>query len=507
MQQKKQGRVQGGSKNPLKSRSNQEKGSHKWLEQNPEKVSRSEGLIFAAGDLYGGGAQVIISFFYLIFLTDVVGLRPGLAGTVVLISKIWDAISDPLMGVITDNTRSRWGRRRPYFLIGFFGIIASFLLLWYPVSFGNQVWQFLFVLVSYLFYSTIQTVVMVPYVAMSSEISNDYQERTAINGTRLFFSQFASLLCAVLPLEIVNLFASPTTGYPVMAFVFGLFFAVPFLLIFVFAKERVPVSTERSKLDIKALIQPFKVRSFRILILIYLLAFFAMDVVSTIFAYYMNYYLLRPGELNFVLGAMLIMQIVMVPLIVVLTKKLEKATIVQYSVVVWLLGLVVLGLVQPGWWVGAIYVAAVILGAGMVGCIVMAWTMYPDVTDVGELAFGKRSSGSFSGVMTFMRKFSSAVGIFVVSQILDFSGYIQPTDGVMAEQPEAVLLALKLIVTILPLGLLVVVFLAARRYPITTTVYGRLKEQLKFQRGESSEGVDSETLNTLKTTLIEGEKR
>ncbi len=466
------------------------------------KVSRAEGLMFAAGDLYGGGAQIIISFFYLIFLTDVVQIRPALAGTVILVSKIWDAISDPLMGVLTDNTRSKWGRRKPNFLLGFFGIIISFFFLWFPVAFENATARFAYVLVSYLFYSTIQTMVFVPYVAMSSEISNDYKERTRINGTRLFFSQFASLLCAVLPMEIVKLFNSQQVGYTAMALTFGIFFAIPFLLIFFFAKERVPVPDKKSKLELKALLQPFKVRSFRILILIYLLSFFAMDVVSTIFAYYMNYYLMRPEELTLVLGTMLIMQIVMVPLVVKIAEKKEKATIVQYSVVVWLVGLVALGLVQPDWWAGTIYVAAAILGAGMVGCIVMAWTMYPDVTDVGELAFGKRTSGSFSGVMTFLRKFSSAIGIFVVSQILDFAGYIAPTNGVESTQPEAVLLALKLIVTILPLGLLVVVYIAAKKYPLSAGMYQKLKIQLKAQRGEESEGLPADELQQIEEQLI-----
>ncbi len=484
------------------SQNQQKQQKQQKYEQNNDRVSRKEGLIFAAGDLYGGGAQVIISFFYLIFLTDVVQIRPALAGTVILVSKIWDAISDPLMGVLTDNTRSRWGRRKPYFLIGFFGILASFLLLWYPVSFASQALRFAYVLISYLFYSTIQTLVFVPYVAMSSEISNDYQERTRINGTRLFFSQFASLLCAVLPMVIVDAFATPQAGYVVMALVFGIFFAVPFLLIFFCAQERVPVPHEKSKLDLKALIQPFKVRSFRMLILIYLMAFFAMDVVSTIFAYYMNYYLQRPSELTLVLGTMLIMQIVMVPPIVKLVEKKEKATIVQYSVVLWMVGVVVLGFIQPQWWAGWVYVAAVILGGGMVGCIVMAWTMYPDVTDVGELAFGKRTSGSFSGVMTFLRKFSSAVGIFVVSQILDFSGYLAPVNDVMVEQPEAVLVALRLIVTIMPAVLLILVFIVAKKYPLSSQMYTKLKTQLRFQRGEGSAGLEREELAKLEETLI-----
>ncbi len=74
-----------------------------------------EKMIFGSGDIFIGGTQVIMAFYYLRFLTDVIQITPALAGTIVLISKIWDAISDPMMGVITDNTRTRWGRRKPFF--------------------------------------------------------------------------------------------------------------------------------------------------------------------------------------------------------------------------------------------------------------------------------------------------------------------------------------------------------------------------------------------------------
>jgi len=479
-------------------------------ETKTREVSRKEGLIFASGDIYGGGAQIIISFYYLIFLTDVVRISPALAGTVILISKIWDAVSDPLMGIITDNTESRWGRRKPFFLIGFFGILASFLLLWYPVGFTGEITRFFYVLASYLFYSTIQTIIMVPYSAMSSEISTDYKERTVINGTRLFFSQFSSLLCAVLPLEIVKLFAVEKHGYIAMALVFAVFFAVPFLLIFFFTKERVPATGEKSRLDLASLVKPFKVRSFRILIVIYLFAFLAMDIVSTVFAYYMNYYLKRPGELNYVLGAMLIVQIIMVPLVIHLANRKEKAFVLKISLITWAAGVILLSLLNPAWGGWVIYAIAVVIGTGIAGCVVMPWTMYPDVTDAGELAFGKRTSGSFSGIMTFMRKFSSAIGIFIVSQILQFSGYVKPEDvsenGVirkmMMEQPESVITALKVIVVALPLVLLTVTFLMAQRYPLTQRVHAKLRTQLEYLRGSRDMGLEPGMLKDITQLLV-----
>ena len=149
--------------------------------KDPGPLTKSEMLIFASGDLFGGGAQVLVAFFYLIFLTDVVGLRPSLAGFVILVSKFWDAISDPLMGLITDNTNTKYGRRKPYFLAGFFAVIIAVFLLWYPINSDSELVLFVYVLFSYLFYSTISTMVMVPYAAMSSEISMDSKERNRVS--------------------------------------------------------------------------------------------------------------------------------------------------------------------------------------------------------------------------------------------------------------------------------------------------------------------------------------
>ncbi len=475
------------------------------------KISKGEILIFASGDIFGGGAQLIISFYYLIFLTDIIKLRPALAGAIILLSKIWDAVSDPLMGLITDNTKTRWGRRKPYFFIGFFGIIVSFFLLWYPISNDSQLIKFFYMLFAYILYSTVSTLVMVPYAAMSSEISKDYEERNTINGTRLVLSQISSLICAVVPIEIVKLFPDEKAGYIAMALSFGFFFAIPFLLMFLFTKERVQGEVQDNKFDVTFFIKPFKIRSFRHLIMIYLFAFLAMDIVSTVFAYYMNYYLKRPEELNYVLGAMLITQVIMVPVVVKIANRIGKARTVMASIIIWAVGILFMSQLQPQWPQWIIYANAVVMGMGIVGCVVMPWIMYPDVTDVGELALGMRSAGSFSGIMTFMRKFSSAIGIFIVSYILDFAGYIKPqeittggvTREILMEQPDTVITAIKIIVLIFPFILLFFTFRIAMKYPLDREVQERLTKYLDYRRGNLEENPLTDTeLEDMKKALV-----
>ena len=400
------------------------------------KLSKREMFTFAAGDLFGGGAQLVISFFYLRFLTDVVRINPILAGTVVLLSKIWDAVSDPIMGLISDNTRTKYGRRRPYLLSGFFLIIIAFTLLWFAPNFDSEVGKFAFVVVSYLFFSTVSTIVMVPYTALSSEISQDVKERDKANGVRLFFSQVSSLIGAVLPMVIVHMFAEKN-GYLVMGLVFGIFYALPYLGIFLWCRERVPVPTEKERFSFHKIVSPFKVRAYRSLIGMYLTAFFVMDVVSAVFTYYMTYLIQREDLLELVLGTMLITQIAILPLAVMLSGKIGKPKTFMLGAGIFICGVVALGLYNNTWPIASIFVIAGVIGLGLIACIVMPWVMFPDVTDISELAFGERRSGSFAGFMTFLRKFSSAIGIWIVGLMLQFSGYILPGDMVMPKDASA----------------------------------------------------------------------
>ncbi len=403
-----------------------------------KQMSKKEMITFASGDLFGGGAQLVISFFYLIFLTDVVKISPIFAGTVILISKIWDAISDPLMGIISDNTRTRFGRRKPYLFAGFFLIIIAFTLLWVAPDFNNEAAKFAFVAFSYLFFSTISTMVMVPYAAFSSEISTDVKERGRVNGMRLFFSQLSSLIGAVLPMVIVGMFAEKN-GYVVMGFVFSIFYALPFLGITFLCKERVEVPKEKSKFKLEKIISPFKVKSFRMLVGMYLTAFFVMDVVSAVFSYYVTYFLGREELLELVLGTMLITQIVFLPLVIVLSEKVGKPKTFIIGAVIFIAGAFMLGFYNASWPIAAIFVISAIVGVGLIGCIVMPWVMYPVVADISVLAFGERRSGSFAGFMTFLRKFSSAFGIWIVGFMLQFSGYMAPGEVVALNDAKLVI--------------------------------------------------------------------
>ncbi|PNR97906.1 MFS transporter [Petrotoga olearia] len=450
---------------------------------NSEKLPLKTKLFYASGDIFGGGAFNIINFFYAIFLTDVIGLRMQYIAPILLIGRIWDAVTDPLMGFITDNTRTRFGRRRPYLLAGTFLIFISFFILWYPASFPNQLGKFIYALMAYIAFTTVFTMVMTPYTALGAELTLDYNERTSLNSYRLAFSIGAGLVCAVLPMLIVNAFSDIRTGYIVMAITFGLIFSIPWVGVFLFTKEREEFSKEKSTFNFfNMFFEPFKIKSFRLLIAMYLLAYLSIDVVSTIFAYYTKYYIGNEGLLPIALGALFITEIIFIPFYAFIAKKTSKNISYILGALVWCVAGFILFTLPPDVTMFHIILMAAIIGAGVSAVAVMPHTIFGDVTDVAELKFGKREEGTLSGLMTFVRKVASGLAVAGVTFSLGLAGFINPIDGVEQPQPESFLFALRFIISFVPIILLILGIIAAVRYPLNSKRHEKLREYLEAKR-------------------------
>jgi len=467
------------------------------MEVKSEKLSWWTKIGYGLGDIYGGGAGVIISFYYLIFLTDVVRITPALAGTVILISKVYDSITDPFEGLLADRTRTKLGRRRPYLLIGIPLIFLSFFALFYPYNAASEMARFTSVIVSYLFFSTIVSIVMLNYNALHSEITLDYNERSSLSSIRIFFSTVASIIAALVPLEIVKAFEDVHTGYIVMGLAFGIFFALPFIATVAAVKERPEFQKPPEPFDWKlAFIEPFKNRTFVYTLAMYLFAFVAIDTVSTIVAYFVKYYLQRSGEVSYVNGALLVAQVVSLPFYVALSKRTSKVRGYIIGLVIWAAALVFSFLLAPGNLSFLVYVFAAVVGLGTGGIVVMIYAIFPDIPDVDELASGKRREAIYSALVTFIRKFSSAFAIFAVSNVIGWAGYVPPVqetiDGAtkLIEQPQTdtFLLVLRLIFMLLPMVLLAFAFFFALRFPLTPELHQRLNRYLaSVRKGEQPE--------------------
>ncbi|MCX6032506.1 MAG: MFS transporter [Chloroflexi bacterium] len=451
---------------------------------------------YGLGDIYGGGSLVLVSFYYLIFLTDVIRLNPALAGTVILISKAYDAITDPFEGVLSDRTRTRLGRRRPYLLAGIPLIFLSFFGLFYPTDLSSEGARFAFVMATYLFFSTVVSLVMLNYNALQAEITLDYHERTSLSSIRIGFSTLSSIVAALVPLEIVKSFGDVRQGYIVMGLVFGALFALPFIATVAAVRERREFQKPPERLDLAAtLLRPFRVRTFVFALLMYLFAFVAMDAVSSIVVYFMKYYLGRGSEANYVAGTLLVFQVLSLPLYVALSRRTSKRFGFMVGGITWIAVMFVSFLITPASPWLLVYIFAALIGLGTGGIVVMIYAIFPDIPDVDELQSGQRREGIYGALISLSRKLSSALAIFAVANALGLAGYVRPVEQVvggfkkLVDQPQSAefVLVLRLIFAVLPVILVACSVFFASRYPLNGQVHTRLNALLTQRRGGAPE--------------------
>ena len=344
---------------------------------------------------------------------------------------------------------------------------------------------------------------------MHSEITLDYHERSSLSSIRIFFSTVASIVAALVPLEIVKAFPDIHTGYIVMGLAFGAFFALPFIATVAAVKERPEFQKPPEPFDWKlAFIEPFKNRTFIYTLAMYLFAFVAIDTVSTIVAYFMKYYLQRSDEVSFVNGTLLVFQVFSLPFYIWLSKRTSKVRGYIVGLVIWTVAMLFSFLLSPNnaWlWV---YVFASVVGLGTGGIVVMIYAIFPDIPDVDELKSGERREAIYSALVTFIRKFSSALAIFAVSNAIGWAGYVPPIQETingatkLIEQPQsdAFLLVLRLIFMLLPIVLLVFALIFAVKFPLTPELHRRLNALLARQR--ANESVDKTEKDQLTEVLL-----
>lgn len=467
-----------------------------------QKIGRKEKGLFALADLYGGGGQAMIGVLYFFFLTNIVGLQPALAGVVTLISEIWDAISDPLMGLIGDNTRCKMGRRRPYILVGGCLLVVAFALVFLPVTGLSDSLKFFYCAATYLFYNTVSTMIGVSYSSLSSEISQDSRERDSANVLRLVVSTVGAALCTLLPSVVLDMYRSGaislSTLYLVIGIGFGLFFAIPVILCGLFVKERVEVPNEKRAFRVMELVEPLQVRPFRQLVGMYLGQALCMDVFSTGVALFASYVTTPKGSVTLFLGIFIFVQLLAFPLVNRLIKTVDINRIYRFGLPLSIAALVVFAVLGSNLYIA--YVCVFFIALGFAGAQLTSWIMFPHVVDAGELLQGKRQSGSCSAIMTFARKSSSALVIFLFSLVLEFTGY----DKDLVVQTVAAQNGIKYVMAFTCILFMVMGFVMARRYVISQSVNEKVQTYLAYRREGKWEALseeEKEEWQELKTLL------
>ena len=474
------------------------------MKNNAKKpMKSSERIAFAMADFYGGGGQALIGVIYpLFFLMEIVGLSPQLAGLVVLISEFWDAISDPLMGVICDNTRTAMGRRRPYILAGGVLLVAAFALTFLPVGFDSEIKRFAYCTVTYLFYNTVSTVINVSYSSMSAEISTVGAERDSANVLRLVISTVGTAVCTLLPSVFTGMYDKGQidlwTLYLIIGVGFGVMFALPVILCAIFVNERVELPEERTKFSIREFVAPLKIKPFRHLLGMYIGQAVCMEVFSAGVILFAKYVTNPKGSSTVFLGIFIAVQLCAFPIINKLIKTVDVNLVYRFGLPLSVLALLCFGLFGSNLYVA--YASVFFVAVGFAGAQLTSWIMFPHAVDAGELLTGERLSGGCSAIMTFARKTGAAIVVNVFTSVLALTGY----DDALEIQPVAAQNGIKYVMAFTCIAFMILGFVMAKKYALSKEKNEKVQKYLRIKRAGALDELDSAErteLDELKTSI------
>ena len=536
--------------------------------KNPNKVSLGNKLAFASADIFGGGSFNIINFLSTPFLTLVVGIPMIYLTPILLLTKIWDGLIDPFIGKITDGKQpGKFGKRRYFMLICAPLVLLGLVLLFFPWNLvtDSVALKCVFVVLVYMLYATAQSFVLIPYYSHASEMTDDFTERNRTNAVRLAFSIISSTICVAVP----GMIASPDKGdngvcYLVMAAIFGTIFTVSILVTALFSREQIVTPAVKNKLRLKDFVRPLKVKTYRQYLGMQMCTSMAMAMMSSFFFTLCDFYLRKEsyrmvtelGVSRFPIATvaaalMFVAQAIALPIYLKIIKAKSKRFAYLTGAYIWIAVAAIcmflpgesgtpitnqLGNISainagtPDWALMAIGLA---LGLGIGGTVFVPHSSFGDVCDVGELYFGERTEGAFSGLTNFLNTTAQAIGLAIPPMVIGLAGYVETQYVTQAEyenlknlgqivvngqtysmemfkatlgngnvqllpltQSDSAQLAIRICFAVLPIVIMVVGCLIAFRYKLTKDL------QQKIVAANARTDKDSEEFKQLREELL-----
>ena len=467
------------------------------------KLGLATKFAYGAGDMGAGMTANLIAFSFLIFLTNAAGLSPIAAGTVLLIGKIWDAVNDPIVGVLSDRTRTRWGRRYPWMFLTAIPFGLTFFLMWLVPNLGRSeinfwssplFWYYVGISVLFqIFYTTTN----LPYTTLTAELTQDYDERTELTSFRLAFSLVGAVLVLGLGFVVSQVIkADIPRQYAVLGGICAIVSVIPlFWCIFgtygSSQRQQRPVGNPNEAgengADEMPLLQQFQVvfsnRPFLYVVGIYLFSWLALQVTAAIIPYFVTAWM---GLDSYFLAALFVQgpAIVMMFICSAISRRVGKQMLYFIGIGSLLIVQIFLFLLQPGQ-IHFMYLLFIAASFGVATAYVVPWALLPDVIELDELNTGYRREGIFYAFMTLLQKMGLALGLFLVSVSLEFAGFVEATAEIpIPVQPTSALLAIRVAVAFLPMLLLFGGLILTYFYPITREVHAEILLKLAERRNQ-----------------------
>ena len=443
------------------------------VESQPKPLSKKTKLFYGIGDLGNAVVNSAVQFFLMKFYTDGALIAPALAGNALLIGKFWDAINDPLFGWLTDRTHSRFGKRRVFMIFGAIPLAISIALLWY-VPPANRLGTFVWIALTFILFDTLWTLTNVPYYALTSELTDDYDERSSLTTYRMVMAVPAYLIGAALTPAIVGLFALQSTGYAFIGILYGILAGAALLVSAAGFRERTGlVTSEPEPSPIKSLAVALKNRPFIWLSGTYFIVNISFAFIKILMAYYVEYQLLMKAEIPLVMGLMLVCVTISLPFWQWLSLKMDKGPAYAIGMAIGALA-VLLTFFLPHIPTALIYLVAALAGFGFAANWIFPWAMVADVGDFDRAETGQQRSGMYYGVWGLATKISEALALAAVGWILTGFGYLPNV-----EQTPQALLGIRLFFGLIPAICIFAALPLLIKYPITRRSHAEIRHKLE----------------------------
>lgn len=456
-------------------------------EKNKREQSLWSRCAYGLADVYGGGAFVVIGTFFTVFLTKSLGMSTALAGTIPLIGKVWDAVTDPLMGNICDRTKSKFGAKRFYILIGSIVSAVTFVLMWITFPGSTAGGQYFFYLLMYILFSTGFTIVMVPYNALLPDMVEDYTVRSKFSGVRMIFSTFGAILAGLIPTLLIK-DNTEASAYLTVAVIFGVIFFVVILLTFLGTWER---QKEVVKIGFaESFVQSltvYKSRSFRLFVAAFLLGQGAADFVTGLAVYYVDDVLnaYGGGRFTYLMAVILLSQFVGTILFApIMAKTSKRFPLLLGSPVRILATLALLFFSHEGASFGVILALSFVIGLGMAGTSTTVYAMLADMADVDELITSINRPGTCSAMATFVRKITAGLSSAIIGVMLAMVGYNETVAASGGRQSAATQKGIAYIYIFAPVVLMAATMVFTKLFPMNRPEFEVIKREVARRKGE-----------------------
>jgi len=443
------------------------------------KLSLKEKIGYGVGDTASHFVWDMVGFWILIFYTDTFGISAAAAGTIMLIARFWDMISDPIMGVIADRTNTRWGKFRPYIL--WMALPYSILaIMTFTTPDLGSTGKIIYAGTTYLLLMTVFTAINLPYSSLGAVMTADSSERTELNSYRFVFAFIGQLIVSGTALTLARYFGkgNDASGYQITIILFSIISFALFMVTFYTTKERVTPPKEQKeslKEDFRNLL---KNRPWLILFFVGIISFIMFALQNLSIAYYFKYYIGNEENVQLFNVVGTIALIVTIPFSKSLAKRFGNRNVFLASSLI--SGLLFMLLFIPGEKdLVTIYTLNILAKMAYAPAVPLLWTMLADSADYSEWKTGRRSTGLVFSAATFAQKAGWGIGGALAGWLLALFNF---TPNV--EQSETAITGIKLMISVVPGILYMSCAIFLFFYPINKKIALQMQEDLENRKNE-----------------------